>query len=101
MRGLTQHINGLNTIASSPNPNAEWPISVGGSISTTWNDAQTRLYTSIGFSIANLASGVTTEETWLEGDTLRHKDTAGYFLDPTGVPSPIQFILQDCTYTRQ
>lgn len=94
-------INGLNTISNSPSPNSEWPFSSGGAISYIWNDAQTRLYGSVGFSVAGWFSGVSTEETWLEGDTLRRKDTASYALDPTGVPSPFQLVMVDCTFTRR
>jgi hypothetical protein len=101
MDGTSFNINGLNTIANSPGPNSEWPLNVGGSVSTTWNDAQTRLYKSVGFSIAGWFSGVSTQEIWLEGDTLRTKDTASYTLDPTGVPSPMQMIMQDCTFSRR
>jgi hypothetical protein len=99
--GNTLHINGLNTFANSPNPNSEWPVTLGASIATSWNDAQTRLYTIGGFSLAGWFSGVSTGEMWLEGDTLRQKDTAGYNLDPTGVPSPFQLYMQDCTSTRR
>jgi hypothetical protein len=101
MDGWSFNINGLNTIANSPSPNAEWPLSVGGSISTSWNDAQTRLYTNAGFSVGSWFSVVATQEIWLEGDTLRQKDTAAYALDPTGVPSPMQQVLQDCTMNRR
>lgn len=94
-------INGLNTFSSSPSPNSEWPFSSGGAISYIWNDAQTRLYGSTGFAIARWFGGVLTEETWLEGDTLRRKDTASYTLDPTGVPSPFQMVMEDCTFNRQ
>lgn len=99
--GVYLNINGLNTIAESPSPNSEWPISVGGSISTKWNDAQTRMYRSVGFSVAGYFSGVSTQEMWLEGDSLRVKDTAGYFLDSTGVTLPDLFGMPDCTYTRR
>ena len=46
-------------------------------------------------------AAVATEETWLEGDTLRRKATASYLLDPTGVPSPVQMVMDDCTFTRR
>ena len=101
MDGFSFNINGLNTIANSPSPNAEWPLSVGGSISMSWNDAQTRLYTNAGVSVASWFSVVSTQEIWLEGDTLRQKDTAAYALDPTGVPSPMQQVLFDCTMNRR
>lgn len=101
MDGFTFDINGLNTIASSPNPNAEFPVPIGGAISMNWNDAQTRLYGSIGANLGGWFVFVSTEETWLEGDTLRRKDTASYTLDPTGVPSPTQMVMDDCTMTRR
>jgi hypothetical protein len=101
MDGFSFNINGLNTIANSSSPNAEWPMNVGGSISMSWNDAQTRLYMNAGVSVASLFSVVSTQEIWLEGDTLRQKDTAAYALDPTGVPSPIQQVLFDCTLNRR
>jgi hypothetical protein len=101
MDGFSFNINGLNTIANSPSPNAEWPLSVGGSISMSWNDAQSRLYANAGVSVASWFSVVSTQEIWLEGDTLRQKDTAAYALDPTGVPSPMQQVLLDCTLNRR
>jgi hypothetical protein len=101
MDGGYFNINGLTTISNSSSPNSEWPFSAGVAISYIWNDAQTRLYGSAGFSFAGLFSGVSTQETWLEGDTLRRKDTAAYSLDPTGVPSPIQLAMVDCTFTRR
>ena len=101
MDGFYFDINGLNTVSNSPSPNSEWPLSSGGAISYTWNDAQTRLYSSVGFAVAGWFAAVATEETWLEGDTLRRKATASYLLDPTGVPSPVQMVMDDCTFTRR
>lgn len=94
-------INGLHTVAAAPAQNSDWPVPYVVGISMRWNDAQTRLYSSYGINLAGLFAGASTQEIWLEGDTLRQKDTSSAVLDPMGGPSPVRLVMDDCTFQRQ